>query len=164
MHSPQLCFHSCSKGVKSKHPITGARGIGIVGSLLFSLSELWLEVELWSGWCEWKTSSRQVTFSKRRNGLIKKPCQLSVLCDVNVTVVVFSSRANVSSLFGCQEKWGKLSQDRRTFTLKTFRFLFLDFYLASTSLIQNKENWKRKNCRVVHLLWFLRKCRKMRWK
>ncbi|XP_011020777.1 PREDICTED: MADS-box protein FLOWERING LOCUS C-like isoform X2 [Populus euphratica] len=36
-------------------------------------------------------SSRQVTFSKRRNGLFKKARELSVLCDVQVAVLVFSS-------------------------------------------------------------------------
>ncbi|KAL9257644.1 Agamous-like MADS-box protein AGL70-like protein [Drosera capensis] len=36
-------------------------------------------------------SSRQVTFSKRRGGLMKKARQLSVLCDAQVAVVVFSS-------------------------------------------------------------------------
>ncbi|KAL7605637.1 hypothetical protein Lser_V15G14577 [Lactuca serriola] len=36
-------------------------------------------------------NSRQVTFSKRRSGLNKKAWQLSVLCDVAVAVVVFSS-------------------------------------------------------------------------
>ncbi|KAL9248528.1 Agamous-like MADS-box protein AGL70-like protein [Drosera capensis] len=35
-------------------------------------------------------SSRQVTFSKRRGGLMKKAKQLSVLCDAQVAVVVFS--------------------------------------------------------------------------
>lgn len=36
-------------------------------------------------------SSRQVTFSKRRNGLLKKAKELSVLCDAEVAVIVFSS-------------------------------------------------------------------------
>ncbi|XP_021632445.1 MADS-box protein FLOWERING LOCUS C-like isoform X2 [Manihot esculenta] len=36
-------------------------------------------------------SSRQVTFSKRRNGLIKKARELSVLCDVQIGVIVFSN-------------------------------------------------------------------------
>ncbi|XP_058005568.1 MADS-box protein FLOWERING LOCUS C isoform X1 [Hevea brasiliensis] len=36
-------------------------------------------------------SSRLVTFSKRRNGLIKKARELSVLCDVEIGVIIFSS-------------------------------------------------------------------------
>ncbi|KAI3978488.1 hypothetical protein MKX01_015663, partial [Papaver californicum] len=36
------------------------------------------------------TTRSQVTFSKRRNGLIKKIQELSTLCDVNVAVVAFS--------------------------------------------------------------------------
>ncbi|KAJ8632680.1 hypothetical protein MRB53_026016 [Persea americana] len=35
-------------------------------------------------------ASRQVTFSKRRNGLMKKAFELSVLCDVEVALMVFS--------------------------------------------------------------------------
>ncbi|PKI76985.1 hypothetical protein CRG98_002488 [Punica granatum] len=36
-------------------------------------------------------SKRLVTFSKRRSGLIKKANQLSVLCDVDIALLVFSS-------------------------------------------------------------------------
>ncbi|KAK8936841.1 MADS-box transcription factor 6 [Platanthera zijinensis] len=36
--------------------------------------------------------NRQVTFSKRRNGLMKKAFELSVLCDAEVALIVFSSR------------------------------------------------------------------------
>ncbi|KAH7856536.1 hypothetical protein Vadar_002578 [Vaccinium darrowii] len=35
-------------------------------------------------------SSRQVTFSKRRNGLLKKAFELSILCDAEVALLVFS--------------------------------------------------------------------------
>ncbi|XP_018732447.2 MADS-box transcription factor 27-like [Eucalyptus grandis] len=37
------------------------------------------------------STSRQVTFSKRRNGLLKKARELSILCDAEVGVIVFSS-------------------------------------------------------------------------
>lgn len=35
-------------------------------------------------------TSRQVTFSKRRNGLLKKAFELSILCDAEVALVIFS--------------------------------------------------------------------------
>lgn len=39
--------------------------------------------------------NRQVTFSKRRNGLLKKAYELSVLCDVEVALIIFSSRGKL---------------------------------------------------------------------
>uniref|UniRef100_A0AAU7LJA9 MADS23 n=1 Tax=Hippophae rhamnoides TaxID=193516 RepID=A0AAU7LJA9_9ROSA len=40
-------------------------------------------------------ASRQVTFSKRRNGLLKKAYELSVLCDAEVSLIVFSPRGRL---------------------------------------------------------------------
>ncbi|VAI25125.1 unnamed protein product [Triticum turgidum subsp. durum] len=40
-------------------------------------------------------TSRQVTFSKRRGGLLKKAFELSVLCDAEVALVVFSPRGRL---------------------------------------------------------------------
>ncbi|XP_020093965.1 MADS-box transcription factor 50-like isoform X2 [Ananas comosus] len=40
-------------------------------------------------------TSRQVTFSKRRNGLLKKAFELSVLCDAEVAVIVFSPKGKL---------------------------------------------------------------------
>ena len=37
-------------------------------------------------------TSRQVTFSKRKNRLLKKAYELSVLCDAEVGLMIFSPR------------------------------------------------------------------------
>ncbi|XP_020579300.1 MADS-box transcription factor 6-like [Phalaenopsis equestris] len=39
--------------------------------------------------------NRQVTFSKRRNGLMKKAFELSVLCEAEVALIIFSSRGKL---------------------------------------------------------------------
>nr|AUW56532.1 AGL6 [Anthurium andraeanum] len=39
--------------------------------------------------------NRQVTFSKRRNGLLKKAYELSVLCEAEVALIIFSSRGKL---------------------------------------------------------------------
>ncbi|XP_028056206.1 agamous-like MADS-box protein AGL104 isoform X1 [Camellia sinensis] len=46
------------------------------------------------------TTNRQVTFSKRRNGLIKKAYELSVLCDVDVALIMFSPSGRLSIFSG----------------------------------------------------------------
>lgn len=40
-------------------------------------------------------TSRQVTFSKRRNGLLKKAYELSVLCDADVALIIFSQKGRL---------------------------------------------------------------------
>ncbi|KAK8914209.1 Floral homeotic protein AGAMOUS [Platanthera zijinensis] len=41
------------------------------------------------------TANRQVTFCKRRNGLLKKAYELSVLCDADVALIIFSGRGRL---------------------------------------------------------------------
>lgn len=38
---------------------------------------------------------RQVTFSKRRTGLVKKAQEISVLCDADVALIVFSPKGKL---------------------------------------------------------------------
>ncbi|KAF8008628.1 hypothetical protein BT93_K2326 [Corymbia citriodora subsp. variegata] len=40
-------------------------------------------------------TSRQVTFSKRRNGLLKKAYELSVLCEAEIGVIIFSQKGRL---------------------------------------------------------------------
>ncbi|EHA8587988.1 hypothetical protein COCNU_scaffold003798G000010 [Cocos nucifera] len=41
------------------------------------------------------STSRQVTFSKRRNGLFKKAKELAILCDAEVGLMIFSSTSRL---------------------------------------------------------------------
>lgn len=45
-------------------------------------------------------TNRQVTFSKRRNGLIKKAYELSILCDIDIAVIMFSPSGRVNHFSG----------------------------------------------------------------
>lgn len=47
-------------------------------------------------------TSRQVTFSKRRNGLLKKAFELSVLCDAEVALIIFSPRGKLYEFASCR--------------------------------------------------------------
>ncbi|URD86370.1 hypothetical protein MUK42_27163 [Musa troglodytarum] len=59
--------------------------------------------------------NRQVTFSKRRSGLLKKAYELSILCDAEVALIIFSSRGRLfefcssSSLLKTIEKYRRCS-------------------------------------------------------
>ncbi|KAJ4866210.1 Agamous-like MADS-box protein AGL8 [Raphanus sativus] len=50
--------------------------------------------------------NRQVTFSKRRSGLLKKAHEISVLCDAEVALIVFSSKGKLFeySTDSCMER------------------------------------------------------------
>ena len=39
--------------------------------------------------------NRQVTFSKRRSGLLKKAHEISVLCDADVALLIFSNKGKL---------------------------------------------------------------------
>ncbi|KAH1052993.1 hypothetical protein AAZX31_08G244600 [Glycine max] len=59
--------------------------------------------------------NRQVTFAKRRNGLLKKAYELSVLCDAEVALIIFSNRGKLyefcssSSMLKTLERYQKCS-------------------------------------------------------
>ncbi|XP_042990311.1 MADS-box transcription factor 23-like isoform X2 [Carya illinoinensis] len=62
------------------------------------------------------STSRQVTFSKRRNGLLKKAKELAILCDAEVGVVIFSSTGKLhdfasTSMKSVIERYHKSKED-----------------------------------------------------
>ncbi|QCD84209.1 MADS-box transcription factor [Vigna unguiculata] len=62
------------------------------------------------------STSRQVTFSKRRSGLVKKARELSILCDAEVGLIVFSSTSKLydyasSSMKSVIDRYNKVKED-----------------------------------------------------
>uniref|UniRef100_A0A0E0QLM5 MADS-box domain-containing protein n=1 Tax=Oryza rufipogon TaxID=4529 RepID=A0A0E0QLM5_ORYRU len=53
--------------------------------------------------------NRQVTFAKRRNGLLKKAYELSVLCDAEVALIIFSNRGKLYEF--CSTQRNAVTQD-----------------------------------------------------
>ncbi|KAJ1268540.1 hypothetical protein BS78_07G142900 [Paspalum vaginatum] len=64
------------------------------------------------------TTSRQVTFSKRRNGLFKKAKELAILCDAEVGLIVFSCTGRLydftnTSMNSVLERYNEAKEDNR---------------------------------------------------
>ncbi|KAL4615005.1 hypothetical protein ACB092_07G093000 [Castanea dentata] len=62
------------------------------------------------------STSRQVTFSKRRNGLLKKAKELSILCEAEVGLIIFSSTGRLydyssTSMKSVIERYKKLKEE-----------------------------------------------------
>lgn len=74
-------------------------------------------------------SSRQVTFSKRRSGLLKKAFELSVLCDAEVALIIFSPSGRLYEFSSSRYKFfiTVLFSDRKT-EKSSFIFVILINY------------------------------------
>ncbi|CAM8939054.1 unnamed protein product [Rhodiola kirilowii] len=64
------------------------------------------------------STSRQVTFSKRRNGLLKKGKELAILCDAEVGLMVFSSTGKLydfasTSMQSVIERYSKSKEEQQ---------------------------------------------------
>ncbi|PPS03818.1 hypothetical protein GOBAR_AA16855 [Gossypium barbadense] len=83
--------------------------------------------------------NRQVTFAKRRNGLLKKAYELSVLCDAEVALIIFSNRGKLyefcsSSMIKTLERYQKCnygapepnvsSREAALVTSKLYNFIY----------------------------------------
>ncbi|KAM0889992.1 hypothetical protein ACQ4PT_027349 [Festuca glaucescens] len=83
--------------------------------------------------------NRQVTFAKRRNGLLKKAYELSVLCDAEVALIVFSNRGKLYEFCSTQSM---------TKTLEKYQKCS---YAGPETTVQNRENEQLKNSRNEYL-------------
>nr|QCC72909.1 SOC1 [Macadamia integrifolia] len=77
-------------------------------------------------------TSRQVTFSKRRSGLLKKAFELSVLCDAEVALIVFSPRGKLYEFSNCGMQK----------TIDRYQRLARDVHIDSEAVEQNMQHLK----------------------
>nr|ASZ80025.1 MADS7 [Dendrocalamus latiflorus] len=83
--------------------------------------------------------NRQVTFAKRRNGLLKKAYELSVLCDAEVALIIFSNRGKLYEFCSGQSMTKTLDKYQKC------------SYAGPETALQNRENEQLKISRNEYL-------------
>nr|ADB81910.1 MIKC* MADS-box transcription factor [Funaria hygrometrica] len=96
-------------------------------------------------------TNRQVTYSKRRNGLIKKAYELSVLCDVDVALIMFSPSGKLTQYSNCSiedviGRFANLPMHERN---KSFEDMLTRF--ANFHMIHDRSKYTRKPENLEHL-------------
>jgi hypothetical protein len=70
--------------------------------------------------------NRQVTFSKRRSGLLKKAHEISVLCDAEVALIIFSTKGKLYEY--STDSWYALSPPLLTYRRAPLRAAPFPFF------------------------------------
>ncbi|CAN1839966.1 Agamous-like MADS-box protein MADS2 [Linum perenne] len=84
--------------------------------------------------------NRQVTFAKRRNGLLKKAYELSVLCDAEVALIIFSNRGKLYEFCSSPSMFLKLNSMIKT--LEKYHRCSYGAMEATRSLHETQSNYQ----------------------
>lgn len=121
--------------------------------------------------------SRQSTFAKRKNGLIKKAMELSILCKVEVTLLIvtgnkrlyeYSSNGNAKETFERFDSYERTQPPltnanvgylKRSFSPSILQTIFSTFSMKD----MQKRNQRTQNYWTIHLLKNQHPQRLLRW-
>ncbi|XVF73329.1 hypothetical protein PTKIN_Ptkin12aG0192800 [Pterospermum kingtungense] len=98
-------------------------------------------------------TSRQVTFCKRRNGLLKKAFELSVLCDAEVALIVFSPKGKLYEFASSRTASGITSEISLQQTIERYRRHTKDNVVKPTE--KNVQHLKTEVSNMVKKIEFL---------
>ncbi|KAH9647336.1 MADS-box protein AGL42 [Citrus sinensis] len=89
-------------------------------------------------------TSRQVTFSKRRNGMLKKAYELSVLCDAEVAVIIFSQKGRLyefssSEMQKTLERYYRYTEERQIDRNGMERYMQAQLFNEQMGQLKEKE-------------------------
>ncbi|XP_057853686.1 MADS-box protein GGM13 isoform X4 [Cryptomeria japonica] len=82
-------------------------------------------------------TNRQVTFSKRKGGLRKKAHELSVLCDAEVALIVFSSTGKLVEYSSSRQRMG---EDLSSMPIEHLHQLEQELEIATTKVRKRKDH------------------------
>ncbi|XP_011030023.1 PREDICTED: MADS-box protein SOC1-like [Populus euphratica] len=85
-------------------------------------------------------TSRQVTFSKRKNGLLKKAYELSILCDAEVAVIIFSQKGTLFKF---------ASTDQIQKTIDRYRKNARQLHTDRIDMEQSKEQLRQESANMA---------------
>ncbi|KAL8243135.1 hypothetical protein R6Q59_009393 [Mikania micrantha] len=94
------------------------------------------------------STSRQVTFSKRRNGLLKKAKELAILCDAEVGVIIFSSTSKLhefsnTSMQSVIDRYHKAKEEQQIIPTSEVMFWQREAAMLKQQLQSLQENQRQ---------------------